>query len=75
MGKKEERAGLGEKMASLNSDSFILGSCWKANQDIKGGLDISGVEETVWGRRHKFERLQRRNGIKTLKNEVDLSGK
>ena len=75
MRKKEERAGLGEKMAVLNLDSFILGSCWRANQDIKGGLDISGVQETVWGQSHKFERLQHRNGIKTLKNKVDLSGK
>ena len=50
MGKKEERAGLGEKMAGLNSDSFILGSCWRANQDVKEGLDISGVQERVGAR-------------------------
>lgn len=75
MGKKEERTGLGEKMVGLNSDSFVLGSCWRANQDVKGRLNISGVQEIVWGWSHKFERLQHRNGIKTLKNEVDLSRK
>lgn len=62
-------------MVGLNSDSLVLGSCWSANRDVKEELDISGVQETVWGRSHKSERLQHRNGIKTLKNEVGLSGK
>ena len=37
-------------MVGLNLDSFVLGSCWRASRDVKEGLDISGVQETVWGR-------------------------